>query len=159
MKFFIKGENIDETQKKDDDGDGDFEDLEESAETSVPVESKEEPVLTIEQEREANARRKEELSRKFNDKYEEKENDPEETFYEAQKAEMARQQQLNREEFENEDPETRAQIEGFRAGTYVRIVIEKMPCEFMDNFNPEYPVIVGGLLPSEETFGFLQVEL
>mgnify|MGYP001481522161 CR=1 FL=1 len=32
-----------------------------------------------------------------------------------------------------------------------------MPCEFIDLFDPHYPVIVGGLLPTEETLGFLQV--
>jgi len=45
----------------------------------------------------------------------------------------------------------------FRPGLYVRIIISKMPCEFIDLFDPHYPVIVGGLLPTEETLGFMQV--
>lgn len=32
-----------------------------------------------------------------------------------------------------------------------------MPCEFVENFDPKYPVILGGLLSSEDKLGFLQV--
>ena len=32
-----------------------------------------------------------------------------------------------------------------------------MPCEFVTNFDAKYPVILGGLLSSEDTMGFLQV--
>ena len=32
-----------------------------------------------------------------------------------------------------------------------------MPCEFVTNFNAKYPVILGGLLSSEDTMGFIQV--
>ena len=32
-----------------------------------------------------------------------------------------------------------------------------MPCEFVTNFDAKYPVILGGLLPSEDNMGFLQV--
>lgn len=32
-----------------------------------------------------------------------------------------------------------------------------MPCEFVTNFDAKYPVILGGLLSSEDTMGFIQV--
>ena len=32
-----------------------------------------------------------------------------------------------------------------------------MPCEFVTNFDAKYPVILGGLLSSEDTLGFIQV--
>ena len=34
-----------------------------------------------------------------------------------------------------------------------------MPCEFVTNFDAKYPVILGGLLPSEDNMGFLQVSV
>ena len=34
-----------------------------------------------------------------------------------------------------------------------------MPCEFVLNFDPTYPVILGGLLSSEDTIGYVQVSL
>lgn len=32
-----------------------------------------------------------------------------------------------------------------------------MPCEFVNNFDARYPIILGGLLSSEDKMGFLQV--
>ena len=32
-----------------------------------------------------------------------------------------------------------------------------MPCEFVTNFNPLYPVIIGGLLSGENRIGYVQV--
>lgn len=81
------------------------------------------------------------------------------TYYEQQKEEMSRQAQINRDEFKDEDPETRAQIEGYSAGYYVRIVFDNVPCEFSNNFDPNYPIIVGGILPTEEATGFIQVRI
>ncbi|KAJ2999636.1 Glycoside hydrolase 2 (Mannanase, beta-galactosidase) [Globomyces sp. JEL0801] len=158
-KFFIR--NGDDKEADDEDNEGDFEDLENPEsqnEENDDEEEKEE--LSIEEERARNAKRKEELKKKFDAEYDDGgDGDGDETFYETQKEEMAKQMQLNREEFEGDDPEVRAQIEGYRAGTYVRILFENMPCEFIDTFDPEYPVIVGGLLSSEEPFGFIQVRI
>jgi ribosome biogenesis protein BMS1 len=145
------------SEQVDDDEGGDFEDLEASPEEDK--EKEEEPELTIEQEREKNAKMKAQLKAKFDSQYDEGEGGEETTYYDQQKEEMAKQQQLNREEFEDLDPETRAQIEGYRAGQYVRIVIEDMPCEFIERFDADYPVILGGLLASEEQFGFVQVRI
>lgn len=141
---------------------GDFEDLENpQASKSKPAEPAEDEVLDIDAERDKNAKRKEELKAKFNNEYDGESDGDEEkqTFYEHTKDEMARQAQINREEFANEDPETRAQIEGYRAGLYVRIVFTNIPCEFSENFDPDYPIIVGGLLSTEEATGFIQVRI
>lgn len=65
--------------------------------------------------------------------------------------------QLNRAEFEDMDDESRVQYEGFRPGMYVRLEISSLPCEFVMNFDPHYPVIIGGLGTSEGNVGYLQV--
>lgn len=55
------------------------------------------------------------------------------------------------------DDESRVQYEGFRPGMYVRVEICSLPCEFVTNFDPHYPVILGGLGSSEGNVGYLQV--
>lgn len=98
------------------------------------------------------------LKRKFDAEYD----DPSTSaldFYDEKKDEMAQQQQLNRVEMEGIDPEAKALVEGFRPGSYVRLVFENAPCELVENFDPLYPIIVGGLLPAEERFGFIQTRV
>lgn len=65
--------------------------------------------------------------------------------------------QLNKQEFEDVDDEVRVQFEGFRPGMYVRVEIASLPCEFVTNFDPHYPIILGGLGASEGNVGYLQV--
>jgi hypothetical protein len=43
----------------------------------------------------------------------------------------------------------RADVIGFSPGTYVRIVLEDVPADFVTHFEPCTPVIVGGLQPGE----------
>ncbi|KAJ3345642.1 Glycoside hydrolase 2 (Mannanase, beta-galactosidase), partial [Kappamyces sp. JEL0680] len=162
LRFVTKGEaSGDKADDNDEDNDeGDFEDLENPDAADKDPEPPADEPLTVEEERARNAKRKEELKNKFDANYDGEEEEEEAgTFYEQQKEEMARQMQINRQEFQDDDPELRAQVEGYRAGMYVRILLRNMPCEFIDNFNPDYPVIMGSLLPSEEQFGFIQVRI
>ncbi|KAF6747958.1 GTP binding protein [Ephemerocybe angulata] len=63
------------------------------------------------------------------------------------------------EHFAGIDAESRALVEGYRPGSYVRIELPNVPAELVENFDPTYPLIVGGLLPAEERFGYVQVRL
>ncbi|KIK80930.1 hypothetical protein PAXRUDRAFT_15522 [Paxillus rubicundulus Ve08.2h10] len=131
---------------------GDFEDLETGEYQRVPQPEESETARAT-----ALVVKKEALKRKFDEQYD----DPEDKmdFYNEKKDEINRQLQLNRAEFEGIDAEARALVEGHRPGTYVRIELASVPCEMIENFDPHYPIIVGGLLPAEERFGYLQVRL
>jgi ribosome biogenesis protein BMS1 len=157
----------DEMDDFSDEGDGEFEDLEATAvDQSEPTEE-----LSLEQEREKNAKRKEELKLRFEEEDREgfgrakddmkatEQEYGEDEWYDAQKALMQKQLDINRAEFDSLDPMSRARAEGFKAGTYARIVLDKVPYEFARSFNSRYPVIIGGLAPTEERFGFVQIRI
>ncbi|KAJ6642147.1 Ribosome biogenesis protein BMS1 like, partial [Pseudolycoriella hygida] len=80
-------------------------------------------------------------------------------YYEELKAEANKQSALNKEEFANLDNDLRIQIEGHRAGLYVRIGFKNVPCEFVENFDPTYPLLVGGLNMSEENIGYVNCKV
>lgn len=169
------GEDDDESgfgDSEDDEGDGVFEDLE--ADPSRAGEPAEKQTTSLEAEREKNARRKEELKLRFEEEDREgfandKANDRreqagdgefgEDDWYEAQKAKIQKQLDINRAEFEEMDDKSRLRVEGYRAGTYARIVLEKVPYEFCAGFNSRFPIILGGLSATEERFGYVQVRI
>ena len=161
------------SEGEDDQGDGDFEDLE--AEDDVEsARVPEAPEISIEAERAKNARRKEELQLRFEEEDREgfgrqgelgrtrpdiEEEFGEDDWYDAQKAQIQKQITINRAEFDSLDPNSRVRVEGYKAGTYARMVLEKVPYEFAATFNPRFPVIIGGLAPTEDRFGFVQVRI
>eukprot|EP01062_Namystynia_karyoxenos_P056022 TRINITY_DN469_c0_g1_i2.p1 TRINITY_DN469_c0_g1~~TRINITY_DN469_c0_g1_i2.p1 ORF type:complete len:1252 (+),score=476.89 TRINITY_DN469_c0_g1_i2:358-3756(+) len=53
----------------------------------------------------------------------------------------------------------RVKLIGHFAGLYVRVVVEGVPCEFIRNFNPTQPLILGGLLPQEDRLGIVYCRL
>ena len=172
-----------------DEGDGEFEDLEtgeafngmgevdeaEDDDDDEEDDEKEEGPVDLEAERERNAKKKEELRLRFEEEDREgfanskegsrqageggDEEFGEDEWYDAQKAKLQKQQDINRAEFDSLDPASRARAEGYKAGTYARIVLENVPCEFSTKFNPRFPIIVGGLAPTEDRFGFVQMRI
>jgi ribosome biogenesis protein BMS1 len=62
----------------------------------------------------------------------------------------------NKEEFGEEGEAARIRHEGFRQGLYVRIRIDGVPCEFIESFNPNLPLVLGGLTPQETNTGFVR---
>nr|XP_022906506.1 ribosome biogenesis protein BMS1 homolog [Onthophagus taurus] len=95
------------------------------------------------------------LKEKFNSEYDNTDNN----YYDELKLSAEKQAELNKSVFENLDDDLRVQIEGFRPGMYVRIELERVPSEFITNFDPTYPVIVGALNMGEENIGFVNVKL
>ncbi|KAL2021338.1 hypothetical protein VTK56DRAFT_7309 [Thermocarpiscus australiensis] len=155
----------------DDEGDGAFEDLE-TGETHGPGET-EKPEMNLEAEREKNARRKEELKLRFEEEDREGFKNPkamarreggeqefgEDEWYDAQKAMLQKQLEINKAEYEELDESQRTAVEGYRAGKYAKMVIEGVPAEFVKRFQARMPIVVGGLSATEDRFGFVQVRI
>ncbi|KAG7282544.1 hypothetical protein CRUP_001119 [Coryphaenoides rupestris] len=85
-----------------------------------------------------------EKKRRLKERFDAEYDDGDATYFDDLKEEMQIQAELNRTEFESMDDATRVQYEGFRPGMYVRLEITALPCEFVANFDPHYPVILGG---------------
>lgn len=85
--------------------------------------------------------------------------DDHETWHDMQKAKISKQLDINKAELDQLDLASRDKVEGFRAGTYVRIVFDNVPCEFIETFDPTFPVVMGSLLTNEDRFGFSQVRI
>ncbi|BEI91332.1 uncharacterized protein CcaverHIS019_0401520 [Cutaneotrichosporon cavernicola] len=170
QSMFISGKMGDETAEGlpyEEEG-GDFEDLEGGEDgDNVPyvgVKPAGAPQSAEEMEaarQDALDKKKKALAAKFDEQYDD-DSDGEGgkmDFYDQQKAEMAKQREMNETEFEGMDSNARAQIEGFRSGSYVRLEIDNVPCELVENFDPKFPIIVGGLLQAEESFGYITVRI
>jgi ribosome biogenesis protein BMS1 len=157
---FVTADMLEEGEDEAAEAYGDFEDLEEKDEDAVDKEKPEEP-LDLEAERAANAKRKEELRLRFEEAEENPDNSDsekgEETWGDQQKAKIQKQLEINKREFEGLDAESRVKVEGYLPGTYVRMVLHGIPCEFVERFDPRFPVVVGGLLNDEQRFGYIQV--
>ncbi|XP_054717978.1 ribosome biogenesis protein BMS1 homolog isoform X2 [Uloborus diversus] len=149
---------------------GDFEDLEtgvvhkgketvsEKAEGENKTEN-EDPEKAEEKEKSLQEKRlekKKKLKEIFNKQFDDAEG---RAYHDDLKMEADKQGELNKKEFEDLDDEDRVQFEGYRPGLYLRMEIEEMPCEFVKNFDPSYPVIVGSLLNGEDKLGYLQVRI
>ncbi len=158
----------------DSDGDGEFEDLE-AAEGEGKTKAVDQPSAEdIEAEREKNARRKEELRQRFeeedrdgflNDKANARREGGdvqefgEDDWYDAQKAMIQKQLDINKEEYGELDERQRSAVEGYRAGKYAKLVLENVPAEFVSRFDARLPIIVGGLTATEDRWGFVQVRI
>jgi ribosome biogenesis protein BMS1 len=149
---------------EDEEGDGDYEDLEAPAGDAEPKAAKPSGSGSASaggrpSKADALASKKAALKAKFDAQYDDADDSPQQDFYTEKKDEIARQLQLNRAEFSEMDAETRAMVEGYRPGLYVRVELRDVPCEMIEHFDPTYPIILGGLLPAEERMGFVQVRI
>lgn len=53
----------------------------------------------------------------------------------------------------------RVGYEGFRPGMYVRVELDRLPCELINNFDATYPLILGGQQSVEGNIGYVQVKM
>lgn len=154
--LFVSGNNNDEEAQQD--ADQGFEDLEAQDEEGDEAEAgkakaQSPPVEDL-------AAKKERLKRRFDAEYDgSSEEDDKTDFYTEQKDILRKRLEATQAEFADDDAETRALVEGYRPGSYVRLEFSGVPCELLQEFNPKFPLVVGGLLPHEENFGFIQVRL
>lgn len=77
-----------------------------------------------------------------------------ETFFDMRKREMAEQVAQTRQELAKLSPHVRQALEGHQPGAYLRIVLEDIPCELVQHFDPGVPLLLGGLLPTEQVMGY-----
>ncbi|PHH79688.1 hypothetical protein CDD80_4053 [Ophiocordyceps camponoti-rufipedis] len=173
------GRDRDEEEMQDgdassDEGDGVFENLEQDSDDSQKEEdddnSEEEDLAT---QRDRNAKRKEELKARFEQEDREGfqnakaqarlETSPtsygEDEWYQAQKASLKAQLEINKSELAALDDSQRAAVSGFSAGKYAKLVLESVPHEFIHNFDATTPLLVGGLPPLEQRWGFVQARV
>ncbi|XP_051524048.1 ribosome biogenesis protein BMS1 homolog [Myxocyprinus asiaticus] len=121
-------------------------------------EEEEAPLVKVD-DFEAQKNKRLEKKRRLKERFDAEYDDEDATYFDDLKEEMQKQAELNRQEFEDMDDEVRVQYEGFRPGMYVRVEIPALPCEFVTNFDPHYPIILGGLGASEGNVGYLQMRL
>ncbi|XP_038159871.1 ribosome biogenesis protein BMS1 homolog [Cyprinodon tularosa] len=167
-----EGQDAETLLKQDEELYGDFEDLEtgevhvshpenteNQADDDDDDEEEEEIQVKVDDE-EAQKNKRLEKKRRLKERFDAEYDDGgDATYFDDLKEEMQKQAELNRAAFEDMDDESRVQYEGFRPGMYVRVEICSLPCEFVTNFDPHYPVILGGLGSSEGNVGYLQMRL
>ena len=137
-----------------DDGDSD----DEMASEKEDAEPEGDPVEEAKTAKQKAWEKKMKLKEAFNREYDDK-GDPTASFYEQWKKEAEEVTNRNKQAFADLPEDVRVEFEGFRQGLYVRIEIENVPCELINNFEPKHPIIIGGLLPNEQKRGTLQLRV
>mmetsp|Transcript_24553 Transcript_24553/g.36613 ORF Transcript_24553/g.36613 Transcript_24553/m.36613 type:complete len:1220 (-) Transcript_24553:1727-5386(-) len=77
-------------------------------------------------------------------------------FVETLKREKESRLKRNQEEFGEEGETIRLRHEGYRQGLYCRFRIDGVPSEFIESFNPNMPLVIGGLTPQETNHGYVR---
>lgn len=158
-RFFITGDEPDVEERKD----GSRVEAAPAADDGSESEAEAEEGVEEDDAEDARAKalaaKKEALKRRFDEQYDDPDADTKQDWYDEQKDALAAQAALNKAEFETVDEDLRHQVVGYAPGAYVRIELSKVAHELVDHFDPAYPLLVGGLLASEESFGFIQVRI
>ena len=83
----------------------------------------------------------------------------EKTYYDLVKDSMRKQEDATKQFLASLDPKTRQKVEGAPIGSYVRIVLSGVPCEFMKHLNTQKLLLLGGLGPNEQAMGIVQARI
>jgi len=168
---FVTGNWGNSDQQKDEDFD-DFEDLETgetfgpSGEVTESIDEKDISKMTDEELRALNAENKVFQKSEFDEEFDEdlknnakaslneNDEDVENDYVEGLKREKEARQKRNEEEFGVEGERSRIRHEGFRQGMYCRIRVDGVPASFVKSFDPNMPLVLGGLTPQETNLGY-----
>jgi ribosome biogenesis protein BMS1 len=85
-----------------------------------------------------------------------KDDEAENEYVDALKREKEARLTRNRDEFGEDGERSRLRHEGFRQGLYCRIKIDGVPASFLSGFNPNMPLVLGGLTPQETSMGLMR---
>lgn len=77
-------------------------------------------------------------------------------YLEALKREKQARLARNQAEFGQEGERSRVRHEGYRQGLYCRVKIDGLPASFLSSFDPNMPLVIGGLTPQETTSGLIR---
>lgn len=167
-------DNVDGDPNDDDEAFGDFEDLEtgEKFGPNGEIDSDDDDEedtegLTDAEIREMNAKKKMSKKADFDEEYDDEKKgavsstnpgdaNAENEYLDSLKREKEARLKRNKEEFGLEGEANRLRLEGFRQGIYCRIRIDGVPSEFIECFDANKPVILGGLTPQETNRGFVR---
>ncbi len=153
-KYGPNGEVLSSDDDDDDDADSDDE-------SGDPTEG-----MTDEEIRAYHAEKKMKQKKGFDDDYDEdkkskgmgelNDDEAENEYLETLKRQKEEKMKRNHEEFGAEGERSRLRHEGFRQGVYCRIRLDGIPASFIENYNPELPLVIGGLTPQETNLGFVR---
>lgn len=152
---------------------GDFEDLETGekfgASGDIEVEDDADDVglegMTDEELRAHHAKKKADQKGKFDKDFDDDKKETaregnneaaENEYIESLKREKEARLNRNRQEFGDEGDRSRLRHEGFRQGIYCRIKIDGVPAAFVSSFDPNMPLVLGGLTPQETNLGLVR---
>lgn len=170
---FVTGNWGNDEQEKGEEFDG-FEDLETgeafgpNGEVDEAADEREISNMTDEEIRALNAQRKGSKKSEFDEEFDEElknnakaslnQNDEEleSNYVEILKREKEARQKRNEEEFGEEGERSRIRHEGFRQGMYCRIRVDGVPSSFVKTFDPNMPLVLGGLTPQETNLGLIR---
>jgi hypothetical protein len=80
-------------------------------------------------------------------------------YFQAQHDIILQRIEKSKEEMAKLSPEDRLALFGAQPGQYVRIILTSVPCEFVEHLDPTYPIVLGGLLPTEQNMGYLNMRV
>jgi ribosome biogenesis protein BMS1 len=160
-------DNDTENENDNDENDNDDDDNDDDDESSVDSQDIERMNQDIDDQlRQQNAKSKAEKKARFDLDYDEEqtgeienEDEDEKKYLEMLKRRAEEQSERNKKEFGEDGEQARLRYEGFRQGIYVRVVLSGVPKEFMQNFRPHLPCILGGLLPHESALGYVRARV